>query len=66
METTVEVPAVWNWPEIAEYVGCGRSKALNLLRACPLTKQIDYQQKRVLASDFIQWFQKVRDFREVC
>ena len=55
--SVIQVSACWTWQDIAEYMKCGRSKALNLINACPYSKPIDHQNKRrVLASDFVQWF----------
>ena len=69
--TTTEVPACWGWQEIKQYltcsnIKCGRAKALDLLRACPYSKSLNYQGQRfVLASDFIQWLGTVKDLRNV-
>ena len=64
--TTVEVPTCMTWKDIAAFVGCGRAKALTIINACPYSKPInDQNERRVLASDFVQWFRSVKDFRNV-
>lgn len=69
--TSIEVPSVWGWKEIKEYltcsnIKCGRAKALDLLRACPDSKPLNYQGQRfVLASDFIRWIGSQRDLRNI-